>query len=669
MAGGLQLGIDVGGTFTDVVLVDPATGQLEYTKVLTTPSDQSKGVIKATRALLERAGRAPADLALLIHGTTMATNALLERKGARTALVTTRGFRDVLEIGRAQKPRIYDIHDDGRPVPLVPRRWRMEVTERVGPDGQIEVPLDPTEVGALQKRLAEGGIEAVAICLLNAYANPAHEELLAQALGAAVSHISYSADVNREYREYERASTTVANAYLSPLVQSYLDRLEGRLREAGVAGRLFIIQSNGGMATARTIRCRPVTTLFSGPAAGVTASRVVLGAYGLANLITFDMGGTSTDVALIDQGQAGFSTEFRLGGLPIRAPTVDLHTIGAGGGSLARIDSGGSLQVGPESAGALPGPACYGLGGREPTVTDANVILGRIRPAHFVTGGVRIDEALAREAVAPLAHHFKMTMEEMALGIVAIANHHMAQAVRKVSIGRGYDPRHFSLVAFGGAGPLHATALARLLGIPRVIVPPVPSVFSALGALLSDVRHDYVLTAISPVEAVRFEPFAELEAQALKQLAAEELPAERALFLRSADLRYAGQNYELNVPVAAGDDPASLRKTFEERHQALYAYTAGETVEVVNLRLTALVPTHPVLPRSTLATAPALPLERRRIFLEEGWTEIPVFLRAALMPEQLVAGPALIEEEGTTTFVGPRERVALDPAGLLIAEV
>ncbi|MBI4591043.1 MAG: hydantoinase/oxoprolinase family protein, partial [Candidatus Rokubacteria bacterium] len=450
---------------------------------------------------------------------------------------------------------------------------------------------------------------------------------------------------------------------------SYLDRLQGRLREAGVAGRLFIIQSNGGMATAHTIRSRPVTTLFSGPAAGVTASRVVLGDHGLANLVTFDMGGTSTDVALIDQGQASFSTEFRLGGLPIRTPTVDLHTIGAGGGSLARIDSGGSLQVGPESAGALPGPACYGLGGREATVTDANVILGRIRPAHFMTGGVRIDEALAREAIVPLARYFRMTVEEMASGIAAIANHHMAQALRKVSIGRGYDPRHFSLVAFGGAGPLHATALAHALGIPRVIVPPVPSVFSALGALLSDVRHDYVLTAVSPVEAVRFEPFAELEAQALKELAAEGLPAERSLFLRSADLRYAGQNYELNVPTAAGAHPASLRESFEERHQALYAYTAGETVEVVNLRLSAVVPTRPVLPRPRLATGPASPVERRRLFLEEGWVEVPVFLRSAVMPKQVVAGPALIEEEGTTTFVGPREQATVDSAGLLIVEV
>jgi N-methylhydantoinase A len=669
MTGQLQIGIDVGGTFTDVVLLDPATGRLESTKVLTTAHDQSEGVVTATQALLARTGHAGTDVVVLIHGTTMATNALLERKGARTALITTRGFRDVLEIGRADKPRIYDIQDDGRPAPLVPRRWRMEITERVGPDGGIETPLDTVEVDALRARLGEEKIEAVAICLLHAYANPAHEQLLAEAVRAAVPYVSYSADVNREYREYERTSTTVANAYLAPLVHRYLDRLEQRLREAGLPGRLFIIQSNGGMATAGTVRRRPVTTLFSGPAAGVTAARAVLGPHGLRNLITFDMGGTSTDVALIHEGQVGLSTEFRLGGLPIRTPTVDLHTIGAGGGSLARIDAGGGLQVGPQSAGAAPGPACYGLGGTEPTVTDANVTLGRIRPAHFVTGGIRIDETLARAAVAPIAHQFKKSVEEMALGIVAIANQHMAQALRKVSIGRGWDPREFRLVAFGGAGPLHATALARELGIPAVVVPPVPSVFSALGALLADVRHDYVQTVIGRVEELRLEAFADLEAQAGRELDAEGLGRRRATFLWSADLRYAGQNYEINVPVERTDDPTSLRRRFEERHQALYAYTAGETVELVNCRLSAVVSTPPIPVHCAPAPQVAAPIERRRVFLDGGWTEMPVYLRSALAARQGVTGPALIEEDGTSTFLGPGEKAALDSAGLLIVEV
>ena len=669
MTSGLQIGIDVGGTFTDVVLADPSTGRVEHLKVLTTPRDQSEGVVEATRALLERTGRSAAEVTRLIHGTTMATNALLERKGARTALVTTRGFRDVLEIGRAEKPRIYDIQDDGRPAPLVPRRFRFEVTERVGPDGQIETPLDPADVEALRARLAEGKIEAVAICLLHAYANPVHEEQLVEALGPVVPYVSYSADANREYREYERTSTTVANAYLMPLVCSYLGRLETRLHGVSATSRLFIIQSNGGMATAEAIRRRPVSTLFSGPAAGVTAARGVLGAQGLANLITFDMGGTSTDVALIHHGEASLSTEFRLGGLPIRMPTVDLHTIGAGGGSLARIDSGGGLQVGPESAGASPGPACYGLGGREPTVTDANVVLGRIRPAHFVTGGVRIDEALAAQAIEPLARHFKMSVEQMASGIVAIANQHMAGALRKVSIGRGHDPRDFRLVAFGGAGPLHATALARELAIPRVVIPPAPSVFSALGALLSDVRHDYVQTAVGPVEGLRLEIFAGLEAQAAKALAAESLELERAAYLWSADLRYVGQNYEINVPVHRDDTPASLRRRFEERHQALYAYTAGETIELVNLRLTALVSTPPISLRPVVASTLGRPIEARRAFLDGGWIEVPVFLRSDLMPGQLITGPALVEEEGTTTLVGVGEKASLDSAGLLTVEV
>ena len=669
MSAQLQIGIDVGGTFTDVVLLDPATGRLESTKVLTTARDQSEGVVAATKTLLARAGHDSSELARLIHGTTMATNALLERKGARTALVTTRGFRDVLEIGRAEKARIYDIQDDGRPVPLVPRRWRMEVTERIGPDGRVETPLDLGEVEALRRRLVEEKIEAVAICLLHAYANPVHEERLAEKLREVVPYVSYSADVNREYREYERTSTTVANAYLAPLVHRYLDRLERRLREDGVAGRLFIIQSNGGMASAQTVRHRPVTTLFSGPAAGVTAARAVLGPHGLRNLITFDMGGTSTDVALIHEGEMGLSTEFRLGGLPIRTPTVDLHTIGAGGGSLARIDAGGGLQVGPESAGAAPGPACYGLGGTEPTVTDANVVLGRIRPAHFVTGGIRIDEALAREAIAPVAAQFKMGVEEMALGIVAIANQHMAQALRKVSIGRGYDPREFRLVAFGGAGPLHATALARALGIPTVVVPLVPSVFSALGTLLADVRHDYVRTALGPVEDLRLEAFDELERQAARELAGEGVDAAAAAFLRSADVRYAGQNYEINVPVQRADDPAAVRRRFEERHQALYAYTAGENVELVNLRLTAVVSTPSIAVQRSPGSAVASAVERRRVFLEGGWTEMPVFLRSALAAQQVVAGPALVEEDGTSTFLAPGEKAVVDSAGLLVIEV
>jgi len=669
MSGQLQIGIDVGGTFTDVVLFDPATGRVESTKVLTTARDQSEGVVTATEALLERSDRARADLAVLIHGTTMATNALLERKGARTALITTRGFRDVLEIGRADKSRIYDIQDDGRPAPLVPRRWRMEVTERVGPDGRIETPVDTAEVEALRVRLGEESIEAVAICLLHAYANPAHEQLLAEAVRDVVPYVSYSADVNREYREYERASTTAANAYLLPLVHRYLDRLEARLRDGGIPGCLFIIQSNGGMAMAGTVRHRPVATLFSGPAAGVTAARAVLGPHGLKNLITFDMGGTSTDVALIHEGEIGLSTEFRLGGLPIRTPTVDLHTIGAGGGSLARIDAGGGLQVGPQSAGAQPGPACYGLGGTEPTVTDANVILGRIRPAHFVTGGIRIDEPLARDAIAPIARHFKMTVEEMARGIVAIANQHMAQALRKVSIGRGYDPREFRLVAFGGAGPLHATALARELGIPAVVVPPVPSVFSALGALLADVRHDYVQTVFARIEELRLVAFVELEAQATRELEAEGLERRPATFLWSADLRYAGQNYEINVPIERTDDPASLRRRFEERHQALYAYTAGETVELVNCRLSAVVSTPPIRVECTPAVQVASPIEQRRVFLDSGWTKMPVYLRSSLGARQVVTGPALIEEDGTSTFVGPGEKAALDSTGLLIVEV
>lgn len=671
--GGVVVGIDVGGTFTDVVATGPDGADLFSLKVPTTP-DPADGVIQALREVVAGVG----PVASIRHGTTLVANALVERRGARTALITTRGFRDVLEIGRQARADLYDLRNPGKPAPLVPRHLRFEVAERVGPTGEVLVPLDPEEIEPLGNALAAAGVEAVAICLLHAYANPGHERSLCDALSRRFPSVAISSDVNAEFREFERTSTTVLNAYAMPIAQRYLEELGKQLDARGIRATLHFVQSNGGMMSAEMARRRPLAMVMSGPAAGVAAARHLLGALGVGSGIAFDMGGTTTDVCLIHQGEASVTAERRLAGLPVRLPSVAVESIGAGGGSVAWIDPGGALKVGPRSAGATPGPACYGRGGQEATVTDANLVLGRLSPEAVLGRTVRVEATLAAEAIRPIADRYGMSVQEAAEGIIQIANANMVRALRLVSVQRGHDVREFTLVAYGGAGPIHAGKLAEELEIPRVLVPSTSSLFSAFGCLTSELCYDRVLTHRARIDAASIpgieKGFGLLEEEAVAHLLAEGYRREQVSLRRSLDLRYAGQNYEIPVPMPPGGvvpDPAEIIARFRDIHQRVYGYSTGEEVEGVNLRLRSGVPA----PRQTLprwrpkASGPRLASRHRAFFRETGPVEIPVYDRGSLPAGHELRGPALVADEWSTTLVYPGQRLRVDPHGNLLIEV
>jgi N-methylhydantoinase A len=733
----MRLGVDIGGTFTDFVLVDEA-GRVRLHKRLTTPGDPAAAVLAGVQAL-----GLPADpAAQVIHGSTIATNALLERRGARTALVTTAGFADVLEIGRQNRPDLYALVPQ-RPPPLVPREWRFELPERVSAQGEILLPLDPAAVQALLARLRAEGIESVAVCFLFAYLRPEHERMVKEMLEAgneklesadrarisALSHlsppsaylyVSISTELLPEYREYERTATTVINAYVTPLMDRYLDRLEAGLRPRP----LRVMQSNGGAITAGTARRQAARTALSGPAGGVVgAFAVAAQALQLAAatvgdpaqpsialplsplsprrpsdptgseapapaIITFDMGGTSTDVCLCP-GQVPFTAEGEIAtlGLPLRLPIIDIHTVGAGGGSLARLDVGGALVVGPESAGAEPGPACYGHGGALPTVTDANLVLGRLHPDHFLGGEMRLDPAAARAALRPLAGGLagvgagdelpEAAVERAAWGVLQVANAAMERAIRKISVERGHDPADFTLLAFGGAGPLHACELAERLSIPRVLVPRAPGVLSALGMLVADLVKDYSATVLCPAADLTADDWAELfipwELKAQAEIAAELAVGEPRLE-RSADLRYQGQSFEINVPVPAGAlDVSALLAGFHERHARRYGHAhPADPVEVVNLRVRAVGPTPP-LAFEPLPAAPErvpAPLAEQTVWFEADGELSPLsarlYDREKLRAGHYLAGAAIIVQLDATTVVPPGWSGQVDAAGHLL---
>ncbi len=504
-----RVGIDIGGTFTDAALVDSETGQVRVVKVLTTPEDPAKGFMSALERGLQECGAGGRDVAAVVHATTVATNAIIEGKTARVGMLVTRGFRDILEIGRQIRSRLYDVHLQ-KPAPLVPRRWSLEVTERLDAEGAVLEPLDVDEVRAAVRRLRAESAEAVVVCFLHSYLNPAHERAAAAIVREEFPEawLSVSSEVCPEFREYLRGSTAAVNAAVMPIVSRYVDALESRLAALGATAPFYVMQSNGGVMTSASAKERPVYMVESGPAAGVIAAGAVAAPYRYANVLSFDMGGTTAKVGLIQDGQLKLSTEMEVGaqavtplgegrggGYPVRTPVIDLVEVGAGGGSEAWIDAGGALRVGPRSAGARPGPACYGLGGVTPTITDANLALGRLDPAFFLGGEMALDADAARRAIAlRVAEPLGLDPLAAASGIVEIANAHMIAAMRLVSVQRGYDPRDFVLVAFGGAGPLHANALARELGIPIVLVPPSPGIASALGMLVTDIRHEFVAT-------------------------------------------------------------------------------------------------------------------------------------------------------------------------------
>jgi N-methylhydantoinase A len=654
-SGDLRLGVDVGGTFTDLVAL--GGGDVITAKVPSTPRDQSVGVMRA----VEAAGIEAGAVAALAHGMTVATNALLERRGARTALVTTEGFRDVLEIARQNRPSLYDLTQD-RPPALVPRELRFTVRERMGPEGEIE-PLDEASLEEAVAALREAEVEAVAVCLLFAFAHPEHERRVGAALREALPgvHVSLSSEVLPEFREYERFSTTAADAYLAPRLAAYLKNLAGKAEEAGLPSPL-IMQSSGGVARVEDAISDAAGCVLSGPAGGVVGATYVGSLSGHRDLLTFDMGGTSTDVAPILGGEAQTTTETVVAGVPIKLPMVDVHTVSAGGGSIAWADAGGALRVGPHSAGAEPGPAAYGKGGEEPAVTDANLFLGYLADGAKLGGEVVLRRELSEKALAALGKRLGLGPEEAALGIVRVANAQMARALRVISVERGLDPREFALFAFGGAGGMHACALADELGMRTVLVPRAGGVLSALGLAISDLRRDYVRPHLSALESAGEADlearFAEMERDAAKDLEGPE-------YARRADLRYRGQSFELTVEAG---DLRGLEGRFHAAHERRYGYRMeDEPVELVNLRLTATVPVE----KPELSEGPPegeAERGRREANFDGEWLEVPVLDRERMGEGSEVEGPAIVEFRESTCVVRPGWGGRVDGVGTLVLE-
>jgi N-methylhydantoinase A len=665
----VTVGIDVGGTFTDVTIFDRESGRTQAFKALSSREAPETGIVDA----LKRSGVALADIELIVHGTTVATNALLERRGARVALVTTEGFRDVIELGRTTRMTPNTLYDPYfvRTPPLVRRRDRHVIAERIDSDGTVSTPLDLASAGALIDALMEAGIESVAVGFINAYRNPVHEEQLASLLRQRFEFVSASSSVLNEIREYERLSTCVVNAYVMPVMARYLRRVIAVARDEGLRGSFFTMASHGGLLAEKSVVERPVSTILSGPAAGVAATLHLMGALGLPNVIACDMGGTSTDVALIADCRAPLKRETILNGMIVKLPQLDIHTIGAGGGSIARIDAGGALLLGPESAGANPGPACYGRGGMEPTVTDANVVLGRIVTGQQLGGSLAIDAALAERAVGKLARAGNSSTEDMADGIVRLAVAKMAAAVYEISVARGFDPRDFVLLPYGGAGPLHACMIARDLGIPRVIVPPAPGAFSAFGALCSAMIRDRSATLLAPLseQACRaadgtFESFARDLKREFEEagIATAKFSAERQM-----DLRYAGQAHELTIPVEAGMKAAAIAQRFEETFEREYGRRdTGRAIELVNLRVIGRIATDPpTFARLNGGKAPGTPIGTSRTLFEQKSYDCPIYARDSLIAGQTVAGPLIVTEMTATLFVAPGWRMKVGGFGEL----
>ena len=676
----LRIGVDSGGTFTDVTLYDEDAGKLFIWKVSSTPDDPSRGILHGVTEAMEVSG-GNCDVTYFGHGTTVATNAVIQHRGAKTALITTEGFRDVLEIGRQVRPGLYNLKIR-RPQPLATRDARFEVTERMTWDGQVQKPLDEDGVRDIARKLKADGINAVAVCLVNSYRNPAHEARIGEIL--AEEHpdafISVSTDIAPEYREFERSSTAVVNAYVGPIIRDYLERLAPRLAEAGVGARPFLTQSNGGVISFAQAGRQPVRTILSGPAAGVVGAAAIARAANLPNIITFDMGGTSTDVALVENATPRMAADTEVHGFPLRVPMLDIETVGAGGGSIAFADNGGLLEVGPQSAGAFPGPACYEKGNDRPTVTDANVLMQVLNPVSLLAGRMPISQDASRAAIQRLADDLGTGLMEAANGIISMAVASMVKAVRVISVERGHDPRDFVLMAFGGAGPLHATRLARELGMSKVLVPKTPGVLCSLGLLLSDVKTSFSATRLLMADAASHNDihaqFAELEARANAWFDTENVPeADRGLSL-SIDMRYDGQGHELNVPCTLSGTPeelaATLRGGFEALHEQMYGYVVdGDPIQITTFRLeaSARVEKVPLIahPPATTNVEDAIQT-RRDVYLPEGWTECPVYDRDLIGPGHVVTGPAIIEQMDSTTLVLSGQTATVDPHLNIIIE-
>jgi len=691
-----RIGVDIGGTFTDLVWVDDATGAVQVGKLLTTPKDPSQAVEQGVVTLLNDAGGRAADVRSLIHGTTLATNALIERKGARTGLLTTAGFRDAVEIGREGRYDMYDLFID-QPAPLVPRHLRLEVKERIMADGSVLTPLDESTARAAITKLKDAGVEAVAICLLHAYRNPAHERALAALCAELLPAVpvSCSSEVVPEIREYERTSTTCANVYVMPLMSRYLDDLERKLHDLGVPGHFYVMLSAGGIATPETAKRVPIRLVESGPAAGALAAARMARELGEPRLLSFDMGGTTAKACVIDGGEPLLAREFEVAradrfkkgsGLPIRVPCIEMIEIGAGGGSLARVDRMGLLKVGPESAGADPGPACYAQGGQVPTVTDADLLLGYLDPGFFLGGRMRLDVDAARRAVEEkIAGPMGLSLTDAAWGIHRVVNENMAGAARVHGIERGKDLRAYPLFAFGGAGPVHAWQVGRILKVPRVLVPFGAGAISAYGLLAAPLAFDFVRTAPQRLDAADWTQvnglFGEMEAEGRRILRGAEVPDRFVRIRRTAEMHYTGQGHEVEVEVPQGPlgagRLAAITANFETAYRALYSrIPMGVPIEALNWRVVVSGPVpdisvsgpKPGAPAAGAAT-PVTKATRKAYFPEaRGYVDTPVYDRYALMPGAAFAGPVIIEERESTTVAGPGARVSVDSRLTLILE-
>jgi N-methylhydantoinase A len=688
-----RLGIDVGGTFTDAILINEETGETRIAKVPSTPKDPSIGFLNAVERILREASIKPADVGYLVHGTTVATNAIIEGDLSPTGFLTTAGFRDMLEIQRQIRPALYDLLFE-KPRPLVPRYRSFGIPERLDHKGKVLTALDEKAVADAARQLKQEGVEAIAVCYLYSFLNPDHEqrtrEILREIFPEAV--ISLSSEVAPEFREYFRASTTVINAGVQPIVERYLANIEKRLRGAGLKGELLIMQSSGGVLTFEAARTKPVFMVESGPAAGVIVSAHLGRVLGFENVMSFDMGGTTAKAGLIEHGTPHITKEYEVGtaaraergakgaGYPIRTPVIDLVEIGAGGGSIAWVDAGGMLRVGPRSAGADPGPVCYGHGGTEPTITDANLVLHRLDPDHFLGGEMRLDEAAAHKAIKQkCADPLGLDVLEAALGIVEIANTAMINAARRISVQRGHDPRDFVLVAFGGAGPLHANRIAAELEIPTLLVPMSPGTTSAMGLLVTDLKHEYSTTLIQRVDRLDAEAvnrrYREMEERGRKALLGEGMAGARISFERLIEMRYVGQSYELPIPLQEDRVENAIQgmlKRFHEEHERAYGFAApAEPVELVTLRLTAVggiaKPKLKELPKHAGGVGAARRAVRKVYFAEtKGFVDCASYNRYKFSTGDVIPGPAIVEEMDSTTVIHPGFQAEVDRYGNLL---
>ena len=678
-----RIGIDVGGTFTDVTLLNSETGQYFTYKLSSTPQDQSVAISNGAKETLELYGVLPEKIEYFGHGTTVATNMIIERKGAKTALITTRGFRDLLEIGRQTRPSLYNIMED-KPEPLIKRSLRTEIDERIMADGTVLRKADPKKVRELLRRLKDSdeGVESLAVCFLFSFLNPENEKVVEDCIHEVWPDVYYSisSTILPEFREFERLSTTVINSYLGPRMKLYIDNLRRRVKNVGIRVEPYITQSNGGVMSIGSTLQTPVQTALSGPSAGVVGAIYVAQAAGFSDIITYDMGGTSTDVSLVKNGVAEYTTKRKVCGLPSGVPMIDVNAVGAGGGSIARIDNAGALKVGPESAGAYPGPAAYGQGNDEPVVTDANVVLGRINPQYVLGGRLKIDASLSRKAVQnKIAGALNMTVEQAAQGIISVINSNMARAIRVITVEKGYNPSDFTLVAYGGAGPLHAVHLAREMGIKTVLIPPAPGTLCALGLLTADIKRSYVRTSLFRYEETTPEMIngvlRPLMAEGDEWLASEKVAPANRRFRNIAEMRYVGQNYELQVEIPdrpiTRDDIARMKQDFFKAHEMNYGYyNPNAPIQFVNFRSEAIgIVAKPKLARlETVMENPSTALIERRdvYFAETGKISCPVYDRAKFGRTGRIEGPCIIEQMDSTTVIPPDTSFSVDVYGNLI---